>query len=222
MENNKKVSGTSKTTKSGASFYNPLITKEVLKSVSSTVLSIDKILAGEKAASINLGSLLAKLKSEIENRLKSLGHDNEYQIKLAFHNFVQVRFKLGESRVKEYIKLSERSDLHRLGLPTSVLIELGRLELKPLKTFLDKNPTKILKQLPFKEIKRLVRANNKKKRDTTSKKVDSEQNPEKIAVKLKNTFEIVKDTFDGETQLDKNVDSVLKEIYKWYSDKKVA
>lgn len=222
MGQKKKVSGTSKFTMSVGSSYYPLITNEVIKAVTKTVSAIDKILIGEKKASINLGELLAKLKGEISSHLKSSGSTSDYEIKTAFHNFVQVRFKLGESRVKEYIKLAERDDLHRLGLPVSVLIELGRLEPKPLKVFIGKYPTTKLKELPFKEIKKLVRDKNQKKRVVTSKNSENEPSPEKIVTKLKNTFEVVKDTFNGEPQLDKNLDSVLKEIYHWYIEKKVA
>lgn len=218
----KKVSGASKSTVLVASAYNPLITKEVIKSVTKTVVAIERILIGEKKASINLGGLLAKLKGEINSHLKISASASDYQIKVAFHNFVQVRFKLGESRVKEYIKLSERDDLHKLGLPVSVLIELGRLEPKALKDFMVKYPAIKLKELPFKEIKKLVRDKNQKKRNTFSKNNENEPDQEKIVVKLKNTFEVVKDTFDSETKLDKNLDSVLKEIYNWYVEKKVA
>lgn len=222
MARSQKVGGTSKATTLTHSFYNPLITKEVIKSVTKIVDAIDKILIGERKASIDLGELLAKLRREMDLQLRNSSSANDYQIKLAFHNFVQIRFKLGESRVKEYIRLAEREDLHRLGLPISVLIELSRLEPKPLKNFMAKYPTPKLKQLPFKEIKKLVREKNNKKRSTSSKNSDGDTNPEKIAVKLKNTFEIVKDNFADEVKLDKNLDSVLKEIYTWYSDKKIA
>lgn len=217
-----KVRGTSKSTAAVSSSYNPLITKAVQKAVKKTVAAIDKVLAGEKKASVNLGGLLAKLKSEIATHLVSAGVTSEYQTKVAFHNFVQVRFKIGESRVSEYIKLSEREDIHKLGLPTSVLIELTRLETKALKTFMTKYPTAALKKLPFKEIRKLVRDSNKKKRTTTSKGAKKEKSPIGLADKLKNTFEIVKDKFDSEPTLDKGLDSVLGQISKWYLDKKVA
>lgn len=43
-----------------------------------------------------------------------------------------------------------------------------------------------------------------------------------IAEKLKSNFEKVRDKFNDEPALDKNLDSVLGEISKWYLDKKVA
>lgn len=77
---------------------------------------------------------------------------------MAFGNFVQVRFKCGQTYTTELIRLAERKYLDRLGLSTTVLIELSRLDAVNLKKLMTKHPTVALKKLPFKEIKKLVRA----------------------------------------------------------------
>lgn len=205
--------------------YNPLITPAVLKAVSKTVTAIDRALVVERRFSVNLGGLLAKLKSEISTHLESTGNKSPYQAKVAFNNLVQTRFKIGESRAAEYIRLSDRKDLHRLGLPTSLLIELSRLDDMSLKRFMKKHPTAELKKLPFKEIKKLVRDNNSKKRETgTTESSSGEQvvNIKAIAEKLRTNFEKVRSEFDDNPNIDRNLDAVLGEISKWYLDKKVA
>ena len=143
---------------------------------------------------------------------------------LALH-FVQVRFKCGETYTNELIRLAERKDLHRLGLPTSVLIEFSRLEPEPLKQFLKKHPTAELKKLPIVEIKKLVRGVNPKKRAKrggVSSSSESMVNVKVLTEKIKSNFEKVRVEFDGDSTLDKSLDSVLGEISKWYLDKKVA
>lgn len=200
--------------------YHPLITPSVVKAVSKTVNAIDRALIGERTLSVNLGGLLAKLKGEIIAHLSISGQTSSYQAKVAFHNFVQIRFKIGESRTAEYIRLAERKDLHRLGLPTSVLIELSRLEPLPLKTFMRKYPTAKLKMLPFKEVKNLVRGTNSNKRTKTVK--EGKETPQVIAKKLKNTFEVVRDKFEDSPEIDKEIYSVIGEMSKWLVDKKAA
>ena len=205
--------------------YNPLITPAVLRAVSKTVNAIDRVLIGERRIAVNLGGLLAKLKGEITTHLTVLGQASEYQAKAAFRHFVQVRFKCGETYTNELIRLAERKDLHRLGLPTSVLIELSRLEPEPLKQFLKKHPTAELKKLPFREIKKLIKSDNPKKRATRgsdSGSSESTVNVKVITEKIKSNFEKVRVEFDGDSTLDKSLDSVLGEISKWYLDKKVA
>lgn len=202
--------------------YSPLITPAVLKAVAKTVKDIDKVLVSERSLSVNLGGLLAKLKGEISSHLNVSEQKKPYQARVAFHNFVQIRFKIGESRTNEYIRLAERKDLHRLGLPTSVLIELSRLEPEPLKKFMEKNPTAELKKLPFKEVKNLVRGTNSKKRSNVSKKGKQKETAQVIAKKLKNTFEVVRDKFEDTPEIDKEIYSVLGEMSKWLVDKKAA
>lgn len=203
--------------------YHPLINQAVLKAVSRTVTAIDKVLVGERKLSVNLGGLLAKLKGEFSTHLKKSGNSpSDYQVKTAFHNFVQIRFKIGESRTNEYMRLAEREDLHRLGLPTSVLIELSRLEPEALKEFKKKHPTAELKKLPFKEVRKLIRGDNENKRNKTAKKEDKQETPQGIAKKLKSTFEVVRDKFDDESEIDKEIYSVIGEMSKWLVDKKAA
>ncbi len=205
--------------------YGPLITPSVLKAVSKTVAAIDRVLLNERRMAVNLGGLLAKLKGEITTHLKVSGQTSEYQAKVAFRHFVQVRFKCGETYTNELIRLAERKDLHRLGLPTSVLIEFSRLEPEPLKQFLKKHPTAELKKLPIVEIKKLVRGVNPKKRASRgggSSSSESMLNVKVITEKIKSNFEKVRVEFDGNSTLDKSLDSVLGEISKWYLDKKVA
>lgn len=205
--------------------FGPLITPAVLKAVSKTVAAIDRVLLSERRIAVNLGGLLAKLKGEIATHLKVSGQTSEYQAKVAFRHFVQVRFKCGETYTNELIRLAERKDLHRLGLPTSVLIELSRLEPEPLKQFLKKHPTPELKKLPFREIKKLVKSENPKKRAIRgggSSSSESVLNVKVITEKIKSNFEKVRVEFDGDSTLDKSLDSVLGEISKWYLDKKVA
>lgn len=205
--------------------YGPLITPSVVKAVSKTVAAIDKALLSERRIAVNLGGLLAKLQGEITAHLVSSGQASSYQAKVAFRHFVQVRFKCGETYTNELIRLAERKDLHRLGLPVSVLIELSRLESEPLKQFLKKHPTAELKKLPFREIKILVKGLNPNKRNrggSESQSSESVVNIKVIAEKIKSNFEKVRIEFDGNSTLDKNLDSVLGEISKWYLDKKVA
>lgn len=67
--------------------YHPLINQAVLKAVSKTVTAIDKILIGERKLSVNLVSLLAKLKDELSTHLKKTGNSpSDFQVKTAFHN----------------------------------------------------------------------------------------------------------------------------------------
>jgi len=223
MGKTKKVVGSSKPSKS-VSVFHPLITPSVVKAVSKTVAAIDKAFLSERRIAVNLGSLLAKLQGEITNHLTVSGQASPYQAKMAFRQFVQVRFKCGETYTNELIRLAERKDLHRLGLSTTVLIELSRLDSVNLKKFMVKNPTAALKKLPFKEIKKLVRATNPNKRIKVSKSGpnDSVVSIKAIAEKLKTNFDKVKDKFDDASTLDKEVDTVLGEISKWYFDKKVA
>jgi hypothetical protein len=204
--------------------YGPLITPSVVKAVSKTVAAIDKALLSERRIAVNLGKLLAKLRGEISTHLTVSGQASEYRAKEAFRYFVQVRFKCGESYTNELIRLAERKDLHRLSLPTSVLIELSRLEPEPLKQFLKKHPTAELKKLPVKEIKKLVRGLNPRKRNRGGDNSSSESmvNVKVITEKIKSNFEKVRVEFDGDSTLDKSLDSVLGEISKWYLDKKVA
>ncbi|AGH96076.1 hypothetical protein [Pseudobdellovibrio exovorus] len=204
--------------------YSPLITTAVLKAVSKTVSAIDRAFLNERRIAVNLGGLLAKLQGEIISHLTVSGQASSYQAKTAFRQFVQVRFKCGETYTNELIRLAERQDLHRLGLPTTVLIELSRLDAVSLKKFMTKHPTAALKKLPFKEIKKLVRADNPNKRVKISKSdsSDSTVNVKVIAEKIKSNFDKVRVEFDGDSSLDKSLDSVLGEISKWYLDKKVA
>lgn len=235
MSSPKKVSKQTKKAVSGAkatqlnagltkTAYGPLITPSVVKAVSKTVAAIDRAFLSERRIAVNLGGLLAKLQGEIITHLTVLGQASSYQAKLAFRNFVQVRFKCGETYTTELIRLAERKDLHRLGLPTTVLIELSRLDAVNLKKFMTKYPTAALKKLPFKEIKKLVRADNPNKRVKTNKSgsSDSTVNVKMIAEKIKSNFDKVRVEFDGDSFLDKSLDSVLGEISKWYLDKKVA
>nr|BFD65946.1 hypothetical protein HAGR004_09680 [Bdellovibrio sp. HAGR004] len=217
-----KVVGASKPSK--VPVFHPLITPSVVKSVSKTVAAIDKAFLSERRIAVNLGGLLAKLQGEIITHLTVSGQASSYQAKVAFRQFVQVRFKCGETYTTELIRLAERKDLHRLGLPTTVLIELSRLDAVNLKKFMTKHPTAELKKLPFKEIKKLVRADNPKKRVKADKagSSDSTVNVKVIAEKIKSNFDKVRVEFDGDSSLDKNLDSVLGEISKWYLDKKVA
>lgn len=126
------------------------------------------------------------------------------------------------------MRLAERKDLHRLALPTSVLIELCRLDSSTLKQFLKKNPTAKLRLQTVKEIKKLVRADNSKKRkskdseSSESKNTAQVSDPKLIAEKLKTTFEQVRDKFGGEPTLDKSLDTVLGDISMWYFGKKKA
>lgn len=203
--------------------YHPLINKAALKAVSKTVAAIDKVLVGERKLSVNLGGLLLKLKNELNAHFDKSGRSapSPYQVKVAFHSLVQLRFKIGENRANEYLKLAERKDLHRLSLPSSVLIELSRLSIEELKKFLKKNPTTELKKMPFKEIKKLIRGDNSKKRNK-SFKAEVIKLPPSIAETLKNTFEIVRDKFEDEPAIDKEIDTVLSEISQWYFEKKAA
>ena len=223
------VSGTRKSAKQlkvvlAQTTYSPLITPAVLKAVSKTVSAIDRAFLNERRIAVNLGGLLAKLQGEMMSHLTVSGQASSYQAKMAFRHFVQVRFKCGETYTNELIRLAERKDLHRLGLPTTVLIELSRLDAENLKKFMAKNPTAALKKLPIKEIKKLVRAVNPNKRATVSKSGsnDSTVNVKVIAEKIKSNFDKVRVEFDGGSSLDKSLDSVLGEISKWYLDKKVA
>lgn len=218
-----KVVGSSKPSR--VPMFHPLITPAVLKSVSKTVTAIDKAFLSERRIAVNLGGLLAKLQGEIITHLTVSGQASSYQAKVAFRQFVQVRFKCGETYTTELIRLAERKDLHRLGLPTTVLIELSRLDAVNLKKFMSKHPTAALKKLPFKEIKKLVRSVNPNKRVKTNKSgssSDSTVNVKVIAEKIKSNFDKVRSEFDGDSSLDKSLDSVLGEISKWYLDKKVA
>lgn len=215
-----KVSGKPQTTQVSVALNkaakSPFINDEVLKIVSQTVVSIDKVLQGEKDTVFNLGALLAKLQAEITSYWKKMpGNITDYQIKLAFHNFVQVRFKLGESRVNEYIKLSERTDLHKLKFPISVLIEFSRLDSDALKDFFKESSISMLEVLPFKEIKKLVRDKNKNQRDKSSKKTGN-QDAGEIVESLKISFNKVKSQFDDETLLDEDLEEVLEDIHEWY------
>jgi len=215
------VSGKSKTTQVNAALNkaakSPFINDEVLKIVSKTVGSIDKVLQGEKDTAFNLGGLLAKLQGEITSYWKEMpGNISDYQIKVAFHDFVQVRFKLGESRVNEYIKLSERADLHKLRFPVSVLIEFSRLDNETLKDFFKECPISTLEALPFKEIKKLIRNKNINQRDKSSKKSGQNQDSGEIVDSLKDSFKKVKTTFNNEPSLDKDLEKVLEDIHEWY------
>lgn len=215
-----KVSGKSKTTQVSVALNkaakSPFINDEVLKIVSQTVGSIEKVLQGEKNTAFNLGGLLAKLQSEITSYWKKMpGSITDYQIKVAFHDFVQVRFKLGESRVNEYIKLSERTDLHKLKFPVSVLIEFSRLDSETLKDFFEESPISMLEALPFKKIKKLVRDKNKNQRDKYSNKTGNEGSGE-IIESLKVSFKKVKDQFNNEPSLDEDLEKVLESIHEWY------
>ncbi len=221
------VGGTEKSTQEKVALYNPtyhpLIDKTVLKTVSKTVLAIEKVLVGERKLSVNFGGLLLKLKNELNTHFEKSGRSapSPYQVKMAFLSPIQVRFKIGENRANEYIKLAERKDLHRINLPTSVLIELSRLSSEELKELLKRSPSSELKKMSFKDIKKLVRGENSRKRNKSSKSNIVEVPPD-IAETLKSTFEIVKDKFDDEPSIDKDIDSVLGEISEWYFDKKVA
>lgn len=203
----------------GSSSIKSCFRRAVLKSVSKTVAAIDKALLSERRIAVNLGGLLAKLQGEIISHLTGSGQTSSYQAKMAFRQFVQVRFKCRETYTTELIRLAERKDLHRLGLPTSVLIELSRLDSVNLKKFMTNNPTAALKKLPFKEIKKLVRAVNPDKRvkaDKSGSSSDSTVNVKVIAEKIKSNFDKVRIEFDGNSSLDKDLGSVLGEISKWY------
>lgn len=233
MSSPKKVSKQTKKAVSGAkatqlnagltkTAYGPLITPSVVKAVSKTVAAIDRAFLSERRIAVNLGGLLAKLQGEIITHLTVSGQASSYQAKMAFRQFVQIRFKCGETYTTELIRLAERKDLHRLGLPTTVLIELSRLDAVNLKKFMSKNPTAALKKLPFKEIKKLVRADNPNKRVKTNKSgssSDSTVNVKVIAEKIKTNFDKVRIEFDGNSSLDKDLGSVLGEISKWYLNK---
>ena len=201
--------------------YNSLITKEVLGGISKTVLSIDKVLSGERKISVKLGGLLGKLREEFFALLKKDAFPRvlpEKKMVGAFRNFVRIRFKIGSSRTDEYIKLSGRTDIHNIELPVSALIELCRLETPQVGVFLKNYPVTDLQDLSVNKIKKLVSGENPNKRERKKE----EESPQQIAEKLKSTFEVVKDKFDDEVSIDKDVDTVLGQISKWYFDKKVA
>lgn len=201
--------------------YSPLITPAVLKAVDKTVTAIDKALTGERKFSINIGGLLAQLKSGIKTHLKESGRvPKDSAVNSAFFGFVQVRFKIGTVRVREYIRLAERKDLHGLELPASILIELSRLKAEPLAEFIKKNPVSALNGLPFKEIKQLVKEANSARR--TTKKSSNGGKPKSIVQQLKATFEIVRGEFENKPAMDKELDTVLGDISVWYVTKKTA
>lgn len=203
--------------------YSPLITENVLVSVSKTVSAIDRALSSERKTSVNLGGLLLKLKGEfsVQVRKETYRVLSDKKVSWAFHHFIRVRFKLQKSRTDELIRLAERKDLHGIELPVSALVELSRLDEGKLEEFLAEHPVDDLQELPVSKIKKLVRGENTNKRERGSEK-KPEKTPEEIAKSLKTTFEVVRDKFDESPTIDKEVDSVLGEISKWYIDKKVA
>lgn len=204
--------------------YNPLITPAVLKAVSKTVTAIDKALANERVFSVNIGGLLSQLKSGIKSHLKESGGrvPKDSVVNPAFYDFVQVRFKIGMVRVREYIRLADRDDLHGFDLPSSVLIELSRLKKEPLAEFIEKHPVSEMKGLSFKEIKSLVKVANAASRTSSSKKSSTAPKPESIAKQLKATFEIVRGEFENKPAMDRELDTVLGDISVWYLTKKKA
>jgi len=203
--------------------YSPLITPAVLKAVSKTVNAIDKALTSERKFSVNIGGLLAQLKSGIKSHLKaSVGRvPKDSVVNDAFYGFVQFRFKIGTVRVREYIRLAERKELHSFDLPASVLIELSRLKTEPLNEFITTHPVSKLMGLPFKEIKQLVKAANSSSR-TSKSKIQPEAKPKTIVQRLKANFEIIRGEFEKKPTMDKELDTVLGDISVWYVSKKKA
>lgn len=195
--------------------YSSLITPAMLKSVNKTVIAIDKALAGERKFSVNIGGLLAQLKRGIISYLKESGGKvpKNSAVNAEFYNFVQVRFKIGQVRVREYIRLAERQDLHGFDLPASVLIELSRLKPEPLSEMIEQHPVSELKGLSFKDIKKLVKENNALSRKSTTKGPKAIK-PDHIAKQLKSTFQVVRATFTNKP-VDKEISSVIGEMSKW-------
>lgn len=191
-------------------YGNKNIKPALLTAVKSTVHKIDKILGNEVKTSIHLGEALHSLEMEFiqyftqgkEDKLK-LG-----KAKKAFRDFIQHRFKLGESSANEYMKVAGRKDIRKLKLPICALIEISRLEPEGVKKLLEVYPVRELKELPFKDIKKYVRELNPNVR----KKLGSKA----VANRLKSTFVIVKEEFAKTPAIEQDIANVLNEITSWY------
>lgn len=107
------------------------ITTEMIAAVSPILIKIDESLTQEKRTTRSIGLQLRQLKDGIADYIKKSGMSvSDKRIDGAFAYFVTVRFKIKNSRLNEYMRLAERTDLRDLdcSLSVSVLIELSRLD----------------------------------------------------------------------------------------------
>lgn len=203
--------------------YPHLVSEELQRRTAPTVEQIDQALQEERQLGVRIGALLVALRGEfnayfehLEKTVPNYKAPSDRQIEMAFVGFLQVRFKIGESRGREYMRLASRKDIKDFELPVSMLVELTRLEEKPLATFLEEHPLSELQGLPFKEVKRLVREANPDYRDREK----TEPTTRKIASTLKTTFELVKENYDGPNDLPDELKEVVISISDWVSAKK--
>lgn len=182
------------------------------KNASSTIKKIQKFLICETRLVIDLGHELGELlecsinhfcEKERTDLLVRKAHRK-------FFEYIQAQFKLEKTRANEYMKVATRKDVRKLRLPIGVLIELARLDEPTLKKYLESHPSSDLKKLPLREIKKTVRLAN------PNRKVRPEKS---VVVKLKATFDKVKEKFENATTLEPEIDSTLKEIATWYQEK---
>ena len=194
-------------------YGNKNIKPALLIAVKDTVSKIDRILGAEVKTSIHLGEALSKLQSEFINFFTPNEND-ELRIrkaKRAFRDFIQHRFKLGESRANEYMKVAERKDIRKLKLPICALIEISRLEPDKVKKLLSVYPVRELRELPFKDIKKSVRSLNPNVRKKMGAKA--------VANRLKSSFTMVKEEF-ATPAIEQEIATVLNEITSWYQQNK--
>lgn len=201
------------TVKNNRGYYNnPNITKDLIKSVSGTVVKIDMILATEVKTSLQLGEALGVLKLQIKEFICK-GHERDKAVfegkaRRAFRDFIQHRFKFGESRANEYMSVAERKDIRKLKLPICALIELSRLSPDKVQTLLKAYSVRELRQKSFKDIKSIIREINPRSRTRMSTKA--------IANRLKSTFGLVKEELTKSPKIEPDLDNVLSEITSWY------
>lgn len=209
--------------KSIVNIYPHLVSEELQKRTASTVEKIDQALKDERQLGVRIGALLVALRGEfdayfdhLEKTVPKYTAPSDRQIEGAFLGFLQVRFKIGDSRGREYMRLASRHDIKDFELPASMLVELTRLDEETLAAFLEEHPLSELQDLSCKEIKRLVREANPDSRER-AKKTPSVK---KLTSTLKTTFELVKENYGSPSDLPDELREVVVHISEWASAKK--
>ena len=164
-------------------YKSPFIDIALCDLVAEDTAEIKTHLVKQGKTELKTGELLNKLKLCFQDVATNLGTLEDLEWESAFNEYVQIQFGIKASRALEYIRVSLLLSNYKptLNLEVSKLVEISRLDSESIDNLLKAHPVEELSRLTYREVKKVVRKFNPKKRD--SKPVDKEK-----TVETQNTY----------------------------------
>ena len=153
-------------------YVNVMIDSKLCKQVEKNTKLVRSALLQQDMGALMLSKHLLALKNQFIEIGKKRKESTPLVIE-AFKEYIQVQFDIGINRAEEYFGLIENNKNLKLRVDISKLIELNRLSDKELKTVLSEYPEKKLQDMTFRQVKEVVRLNNKNKRNRPKQEKNS-------------------------------------------------